>query len=107
MFCAIVEGNEPSEKIWENQSFLAIKNKYPSSPVHLLVLPKQHVGKEKLVADGDAEFWGEMMTATFAVVKQAKLDKTGYKLVNNGAGYNHFDHEHIHVLGGSKGEPRE
>jgi len=46
-----------------------------------------------------------MMVAVFQVVKHLGLDKTGYKLVNNGAGYNHFEHEHVHVLGGSKEEP--
>ena len=53
----------------------------------------------------DGDFWGKIMGAVFEVVRQEGLDKSGYKLVNNGAGYNHFDHEHIHVLGGSKEEP--
>jgi diadenosine tetraphosphate (Ap4A) HIT family hydrolase len=51
------------------------------------------------------QFWGKMMTAVFAVVHQLELDKSGYKLVNNGAGYNHFEHEHMHILGGTKTEP--
>ena len=39
------------------------------------------------------------------MVREKGLDKRGYKLVNNGGGYNHFDHEHIHVMGGSETEP--
>jgi diadenosine tetraphosphate (Ap4A) HIT family hydrolase len=46
-----------------------------------------------------------MMAAAAQTVKKFKLDKTGYKLVNNGAGYNHFEHEHLHILGGSREEP--
>ncbi len=45
-----------------------------------------------------------MMPAVFSVVHELKLDETAYKLVNNGKGYAHFEHEHMHILGGSKTE---
>ena len=43
--------------------------------------------------------------AIFDTITRLGLVRTGYKLVNNGAGYNHFEHEHFHILGGSKEEP--
>jgi len=127
LFCQIVAGEEPSTKVWENEEFLCIQNKYPVSPIHVLVVPKAHIVKTmwiaplrdptslfelcgvklrgaKLVVSMN-QFWGKMMTAVFAVVHQLELDKSGYKLVNNGAGYNHFEHEHMHILGGTKTEP--
>jgi len=113
LFCKIVEGEEPSVKVWENEEFLCIKNKYPVAPVHVLVIPKTHIEKKQMTTDKDTEeipykmgeFWGKIMGAVFAVVSQLGLDKSGYKLVNNGAGYNHFEHEHMHILGGTKTEP--
>lgn len=108
LFCQIVVGESPSKKVWENEEFLAIENKYPQAPVHVLVMPKEHMKKKEVVeinSEQNMEFWGKMMDAVFQVVKHLGLDKTGYKLVNNGAGYNHFEHEHTHVLGGSKEEP--
>lgn len=118
LFCEIVAGRSPSVKVWEDDDFLAIKNKYPKAPVHVLVMPKEHVEKSALLdsssqtpqnddsgASNFVMFWGRMMTAVFSVVHELNLSKTGYKLVSNGAGYNHFEHEHIHVLGGSKHEP--
>jgi hypothetical protein len=45
------------------------------------------------------------MAAAFQTIKHLGLNRTGYKLVNNGAGYNHFEHEHLHILGGSREEP--
>jgi len=105
LFCKIVDGEEPSTKVWESEEFLCIKNKYPISPVHVLVIPKTHIKKQEVATMQAGEFWGKMMGAVFAVVAQLGLDKTGYKLVNNGAGYNHFEHEHMHILGGSKTEP--
>ncbi len=105
LFCKIVSGEEPAVKVWENEEFLCIQNKYPVAKVHVLVMPKSHIVKQEVATSAKGEFWGKMMPAVFSVVHELKLDQTGYKLVNNGAGYNHFDHEHLHVLGGTKTEP--
>ncbi len=105
LFCEIASGKSPSVKPWENKEFMAIENIYPKAPVHLLVMPKEHVGKQMLAGVGKVGFWERMMAAVFEVIRLKGLDKTGYKLVNNGAGYNHFDHEHVHVLGGTSQEP--
>lgn len=106
LFCKIANGEEPSQKVWENEEFVAIWNKFPVAPVHLLVMPKAHVSKAgHFIGSTAADFWSKIMAAVLAVLAQEGLNKRGYKLVSNGAGYNHFDHEHIHVLGGSKEEP--
>lgn len=105
LFCQIARGEAPSVKVWEGDKFVAIENKFPKAPVHILVIPKEHVSKKDLVNGVSDNFWSEMFEAVFTVIRLKGLDKTGYKLVNNGAGYNHFDHEHIHVLGGTNTEP--
>lgn len=109
LFCKIVRGKEPAEKVLETERFLVIKNKYPVAPVHALVLDKQHHEKKDTISGSvsDAEncYWDGMFEAIFATITKLGLDKTGYKLVNNGAGYNHFEHEHFHIMGGSKNEP--
>lgn len=105
LFCEIAGDRAPSTKVWESDAFVAIENKYPKAPIHLLVMPKDHVSKALLIKEGKKGFFEELMLAVVEVIKLQGLDKSGYKLVNNGAGYNHFDHEHIHVLGGTKGEP--
>lgn len=105
LFCKIIDGEEPSVKVWENQSFLAILNKYPKAPVHILVMPKEHRSKLALVQGKGLDLYQGLMEAVYEVVREKGMDKRGYKLVNNGGGYNHFDHEHIHVMGGSETEP--
>ena len=105
LFCRIVKGDEPSDKVLETDGFLVIKNKYPVSPVHVLVLSKEHKEKKETINGKHPGFWDGMMSAASQAIVRLGLDKTGYKLVNNGAGYNHFEHEHMHVLGGSKEEP--
>ena len=105
LFCKIVKGEEPAEKVLETAEFLVIKNKFPVSPVHVLVLDKKHREKKDTLSGKYPGFWDSFMDAVWKTVKHFKLDKTGYKLVNNGAGYNHFEHEHLHILGGSQEEP--
>lgn len=105
LLCKIVEGTEPSEKVLEMEGFLVVKSKFPAAPVHVLVLDKKHREKSDTVSGKYPGFWDEMLIACWKAIEQLGLDKTGYKLVNNGAGYNHFEHEHMHILGGSKGEP--
>ncbi len=107
LFCKIVEGNEPSSKVLELEDFIIIKNKFPKAPVHVLVLDKEHNQKEDTMSGklSKSEYWTKIMDAAWQGIVRLGLDKTGYKIVNNGAGYNHFEHQHLHIMGGSKTEP--
>lgn len=105
MFCKIVEGSEPSEKVLETDEFLVIGNKFPIAPVHVLVLDKKHREKRDTMSGKYPGFWDEMISAVWQAITHFGLDKTGYKIINNGAGYNHFEHEHMHILGGTEEEP--
>jgi len=102
-----VSGTEPAEVVLDEENFLVIKNKYPVCPIHVLVLDKKHREKSDTIAGvyKDEGYWDEMFAAINKAIKHLGLDKTGYKLVNNGAGYNHFEHEHFHILGGTGEEP--
>ncbi len=107
LFCQIVEGKAQSEKVYEDNDFVVIKNKFPQAPIHLLVLDKKHREKSSTISGAflGQSYWDLMFKTIYDTIKLFGLDKTGYKLVNNGAGYNHFEHEHFHILGGSKHEP--
>lgn len=105
LFCRIVAGEEPSKRVLETDDFLVIENKYPKAPVHVLVLDKKHRQKLETISGRHQGYWDDMLSACWRVIRHFNLNQSGYKLVNNGAGYNHFEHEHMHVLGGTKGEP--
>jgi histidine triad (HIT) family protein len=100
IFCRIARGEIPAEKLWENEEFYCVKDIHPAAPVHLLVIPKFHKSKEELVKGGNETFWGKMMNAVLAVVRDQKLDQVGFRIIMNGAGYNDLDHEHVHILSG-------
>jgi len=109
LFCKIVAGKEPCKKVFETADFLVIENKYPKAPVHVLVIDKTHRKKSDTISGAfsknSLKYWDKMFEAIFGTITKLGLDTSGYKLVNNGAGYNHFEHEHFHILGGSKEEP--
>jgi len=105
LFCKIVDGTESSQKVLETEDFLVVQNKFPAAPIHVLVIDKKHREKKDTISGVYPGFWDGIMDGVWKTIKHFGLDKTGYKLVNNGAGYNHFEHEHIHVLGGSEVEP--
>lgn len=107
LFCKIVLGNEPKTLIYEDDNFMVIENKFPVAPIHLLVLDKYHREKSDVLSGTYFEegYYDLLFSVIHKIVLKYGLNKTGYKVVNNGAGYNHFEHEHFHLLGGSDQEP--
>ena len=43
IFCKIINGDIPSEKVYEDESVLAFKDIHPAAPIHVLVIPKKHI----------------------------------------------------------------
>lgn len=107
IFCNIVQQKTRSKIVFENDKYIVIENINPQAPVHVLIMPKMHIEKKKAVSGKIKGFWDEMMQTANVVIKKYGLDKTGYRLVNNGAGYNHIDHEHVHLIGGKSWSPND
>ena len=107
LFCQIIKGEVPTPRVYEDEKFIVINDKYPQAPIHVLVIPKKHVDKRKVEFERDDEFWGGIMEVVGKVVTQLGLSNKGYVLRLNGGGYNHLWDEHVHVLGGCEKEPLE
>lgn len=100
LFCKIVRGEIPAERVAENSDCLAFRDIQPQAPVHVLVIPKQHYGSLNEVSD--AEVVGAMSLLAKEVAASEGLDGNGYRVVINtgGDGGQSVDHLHLHVLGG-------
>ncbi|MBS3967460.1 MAG: histidine triad nucleotide-binding protein [Truepera sp.] len=101
IFCRIVAGTIPSNKVYEDEIYLAFKDIHPKAPVHYLVIPKAHSERlDALARDGGAVALGELM---LAAVRTAEATNLGdYRLavnVGSGAGQLVF-HTHLHLLSG-------
>jgi len=101
IFCKIVEGEIPSNKVLENEDFIAFHDINPSAPIHVLVIPKKHI---ECFQDIDGELMAKATPFIQEVTSKLGLDKTGYRLVtNNGSdGGQEVYHLHFHILGGGK-----
>jgi len=104
LFCKIIAGQIPSEKVYEDENCLAFKDISPKAPTHLLLTPKTHVAGVHLIEDGDKEIAKNLFSAVSKIVKERNLDKDGYRLVINSGedGGQTVFHLHIHILGGKK-----
>lgn len=102
LFCKIIEGSIPSDKVYEDDDVFAFKDIHPKAPIHVLVVPKQHVAT--LSDAQDPVLLGTLMSRVRKIADEVLSLATGYRVVINvreGGGQEIF-HLHVHILGGKK-----
>ena len=105
IFCKIIAGEIPSEKLFEDEDILAFWDISPQAPVHFLVIPKKHIPMPVDVEKTDDALVGKMLRIGAQVAKENDVADDYRVIFNNGskAGQVVF-HLHMHILGG-KGKP--
>lgn len=101
LFCKIVAGQIPADKLYEDDEVLAFRDISPQAPVHFLVIPKKHIVGPAFIEAEDELLIGKMLRAAARIAADQGIGD-GYRLVfNNGAdaGQTVF-HLHLHILGG-------
>ncbi|MBN1681539.1 MAG: histidine triad nucleotide-binding protein [Anaerolineae bacterium] len=101
-FCQIIERKIPADIIYEDEYVVAFRDKNPMAPVHVLIIPREHIAGP-LAFDGEnSELAGRLIAAAAAVARQEGLADDGYRLVMNQGrhGGQSVFHVHLHVLGG-------
>lgn len=100
VFCKIIKGDIPSEKVYEDDKVLAFKDIQPAAPIHILMIPKQHVAN--IMEATDASMMQALMEAVRKVAIQLGVDQSGFRLITNcgkDAGQEVM-HLHFHLLAG-------
>lgn len=101
IFCKILTGELPSEKLYEDEQCVVIKDKYPSAPTHWLVLPKKHIRSIADMEESDSPLIGHLVWVAKRIAQEKGIK--GYKLVwnvNKEGGQVVF-HIHLHILAGN------
>jgi histidine triad (HIT) family protein len=104
VFCEIVAGNIPCEKVYENDKILAFRDIHPQSPVHILVVPKEHIANVLGLNSPQGVIEKEIFHAVQTIASEQNIVESGFRLVINtgsDAGQE-VEHLHIHMLGGRK-----
>jgi histidine triad (HIT) family protein len=101
IFCRIVAGEIPSAKLHDDELCFAIRDIRPQAPVHILVIPKQHIGS--LHELEDERLAGRLLLVAAQLARSEKLE-LGWRLIANAREHagQEVQHLHLHVLGGRK-----
>lgn len=102
VFCKIVNGDIPSTKVYEDEKVIAFKDIAPIAPVHILVVPKQHINSLNELEDN--ELLANIFKTIKKVAKEVGVYEKGYRVVTNIGedGGQAVKHLHFHILGGEK-----
>lgn len=102
LFCKIVAGEIPANKVYEDDDFLGFHDIAPKADTHLLLIPKKHIVNLNDWQPEDQALLGKLMLTIPKLAKQENLE--GYRTITNtGAkGGQEVFHIHFHILGGSK-----
>ncbi|MCX6783636.1 MAG: HIT domain-containing protein [candidate division WWE3 bacterium] len=100
LFCKIGKHEEASEIVLEDENYIVIENKFPSAPIHLLVMPKSHISKKDVFTSPGVNIYDDMVRLAFTAAAKMGLNDGNFKIIINGNKLAHFEHEHLHLLGG-------
>ena len=103
LFCAIIKGEIPSSKVYEDEWCYAFRDINPQAPTHVLVVPKTHIASADAINAENADIASRIFTAIPKIARELGLD-SGYRVVTNIGedGCQSVKHLHFHILGGKK-----
>ncbi len=99
LFCKIIAGEIPSQKVYEDDKVLAFKDIDPKAPFHAIVIPKVHIASAKEITPENSHYISAVFEAISKIAKENNLEK-GFRVVNNCGedGGQTVGHIHFHLL---------
>jgi len=102
LFCRIVRGEIPSDRVHEDDEVIAFRDIAPRAPTHVLVIPRRHIASAAELTVADGPLLGRMFEVLADIARREGIDQRGYRVVTNvgpEAGQS-VPHLHLHLLGG-------
>ena len=103
IFCKIIDGEIPSNRVYEDEAVLAFRDIAPQAPTHILVVPKAHIDSCGCITPENSAVVAHIFEVIPQIAKAEGLDK-GFRVVSNCGedGCQSVLHLHFHILGGEK-----
>ncbi len=100
IFCKIANGEIPSQFVYSDDYVVAFKDVNPQAPVHVLVIPREHIASSAKVEDSSV--WSRLMSSAAKIARELGLETDGYRMVINTGehGGQTVPHLHLHLLAG-------
>ncbi|HET7726132.1 MAG TPA: histidine triad nucleotide-binding protein [Candidatus Limnocylindrales bacterium] len=102
LFCRIVRGEIPSERVHDDDVVIAFRDIAPRAPTHVLVIPREHIESAADLTEAHGALLGRLFAVAADVARREGIEQGGYRIVTNvgpDAGQS-VPHLHLHVLGG-------
>ena len=102
LFCKIAAKEIPSTTVYEDDLVYAFRDIDPQAPVHILIIPKQHIGSVNEITDENCAIVGHIFKVAAEIAKKEGIAEDGYRIVTNIGenGGQTVSHLHYHMLGG-------
>ena len=100
LFCKIIGGDIPCSKVYEDDKVLAFNDIEPQAPVHILIIPKEHIASAAEINENNSNLIAHVFEVAAKIASEKNLD--GFRIVNNcgdSAGQT-IKHIHFHLMSG-------
>ena len=103
VFCKIAAGEIPANKVYEDDTVLAFYDLDPQAPVHVLLIPKEHIRSAAEITEENSGVVAHIFEVAAKLVAELGLER-GFRIVNNCGedGMQSVQHLHFHLLGKRK-----
>jgi len=104
IFCKILKGEIPSKKVYEDESVYAFYDINPAAPVHVIVIPKEHIESANKIDETNSKYVAIVFEAIPKIAKELGIAEDGYRVITNIGenGGQTVKHLHFHIIGGVK-----
>ncbi len=102
LFCKIIAGEIPSNKVYEDEKVYAFNDISPAAPCHVLIVPKEHIESANDLNEENADILKNIFLTAKMIANEKGIAEKGYRIVNNCGedGGQSVKHLHFHLLGG-------
>ncbi len=104
LFCRIAAGTIPATMVHSDEQVLAFRDINPQAPVHVLVIPREHIGSAAELTPAQDQLWGRLLHVAQGIADDEGIAEKGYRLLTNigREGGQAVHHLHLHLLGGRR-----
>lgn len=101
-FCQIIAGEKPGRIVYRDDQVTAFWDRAPITPIHILIVPNQHIPSLNRANSGHEQLLGHLLLAAQQIAREQGIHDEGYRvLINTGPnGGQTVFHLHVHLIGG-------
>lgn len=104
IFCKIISGEIPSQKLHQDELATAFRDLHPVAPTHVLIVPNKHIASVNDVTPEDETTLGHLYVVAKQIAAQEGITDKGYRIIINTGPYagQEIHHIHLHLIGGQR-----